>query len=97
MVCAVGPAGAATRGYSFVADASCGAHPTDTISAADPQLGPLADNGGVTPTRLPAPTSPIGGTVPAAACTLDVDQRGTTRPQGPACEPGSVEIEEAGP
>jgi hypothetical protein len=90
------PAGALfPLGYSFVSDATCGAHATDVISAANPQLGPPADNGGPTPTRLPATTSPYGGLVPAAQCTGTTDQRGLARPRGAGCEPGSVEIIEA--
>ena len=80
------------QGSSFVSDRSCGVHPTDTVSAADPQLGPLAFNGGDTPTRLPGSTSPIIGTVAADACTVDADQRSQPRPQGAGCEPGAVEV-----
>jgi len=89
--CAVDPPGPSPQGYSFVSDTSCGSHPTDVISAADPQLGPLADNGGPTRTHLPAPTSPIVGLVPDP-CPYVHDQRDEVRPLGPACEPGSVEI-----
>ena len=93
--CAVGAGNQLPMGHSFVTDASCGAHPTDTISAAAPLLGPLADNGGPTQTRAPSVFGPIGGKVPAAACSLDEDQRHLPRPQGAACEPGAVEIAEA--
>jgi predicted outer membrane repeat protein len=95
--CSSDPAALAPHGYSFLADTSCGVHPTDTVSAEDPQLGTLRNNSGPTPTRLPAPTSPIGGTVPAGVCTIDTDQRSVVRPQGTGCEPGSVEITEASP
>jgi hypothetical protein len=84
--------GVSPQGSSFVSDASCGAHPTDTTSAADPQLEPLAVNGTGTPTRLPRPTSPIRNTVATGACTAGTDQRGQPRPQGPGCEPGAVEV-----
>jgi predicted outer membrane repeat protein len=93
--CDVGAGNQLPMGYSFVTDASCGVHPTDTISAAAPQLGALADNGGPTQTRAPSVFSPIGGKVPAAACSLTSDQRHLPRPQGVACEPGAVEITEA--
>ncbi len=86
---------AATTGWSFLADASCGSSGTDVVSAADPQLGPLTDNGGLTPTLLPAPTSPLGGRVPLASCLTVTDQRGTARPQGAACDAGAVEFAEA--
>lgn len=59
----------------------------------DPLLGPLQDNGGPTPTRLPLEGSPAINAVPVAACTvLTIDQRGEARPQGGGCEAGSVEL-----
>ena len=82
-------------GFSLVDEAACAGAPTDVVSTADPELGPLADNGGPTLTRLPAATSPLGGLVPVASCTVTTDQRGVARPQGAACEAGSVEIVEA--
>ena len=93
--CSGAPVTLVSEGRSFFSDASCNAVATDTVSIADLQLGPLADNGGVTPTRLPAVTSPIGGLVPVAECEPATDQRGVARPQGANCEPGAVEIAEA--
>ena len=61
------------------------------ISNADPQLGALADNGGFTPTRLPAIGSPVVNAASAQACTSS-DQRGDPRPAGPACDIGAVEL-----
>jgi hypothetical protein len=78
-------------GYSFLSDTSCGVHPTDTVFFDDPELGPL-DRG----VRTPEANSPVGGTVPVEVCLALVDQLGVSRPQGAACEPGSVEIEESG-
>jgi len=96
--CVIGAALRAPAGSSFVSDASCGAHATDTVSTADPLLGPLADNGGLTPDRMPAANSPIGGTVPTAVCTTrpytEMDQRPAWRPIGAACEPGSIDVAE---
>ena len=92
--CAVPPGSRFPMGRSFVSDATCGAHATDVVSAANPQLGPLAANGGPTSTRLPAATAPYGGLVPAAQCA-PTDQRGVTRPKGAGCEPGAVEVVEA--
>jgi predicted outer membrane repeat protein len=83
-----------SQGRSFLSDASCGSVATDVVSVASPLLGALADNGGFSPTRLPGVGSPVLGTVPAGECALSRDQRGTTRPQGPACEAGSVEADE---
>jgi hypothetical protein len=47
------------------------------IVGADPQLGPLADNGGPTETREPAETSPLIDA--GLANGLSIDQRGATR------------------
>ena len=70
----------------------------------DPKLGALlVANGGLTPTQLPQSTSPLLDAIPMAACQtgpaagVGVDQRGVTRPQGPGCDIGSVEIEVAVP
>lgn len=56
-------------------------------------LGPLANNGGLTPTHLPAlnPLSPAidNGTPNGAPAT---DQRGIPRPQGAAFDVGAVEV-----
>jgi predicted outer membrane repeat protein len=93
--CAVGPGNIESLGHSFVDEAACAADPTDAVSVADPQLGALADNGGATPTHLPAATSPLGGLVPVVSCEQAEDQRGVARPQGAACEPGAVEVAEA--
>jgi hypothetical protein len=63
----------------------------------DAKLGPLADNGGFTLSRLPLADSPLvdGGD---AMCRTDnatpaitLDQRGQDRPHGAACDIGSVE------
>ncbi|MCI0687712.1 MAG: right-handed parallel beta-helix repeat-containing protein [Sporichthyaceae bacterium] len=86
-----------SSGYNVGGDTSCAfvAGPGDQTNVGDPQLGPLAGNGGPTETRLPADAGPAAGAVPAGACTVfTVDQRGITRPQGTDCEAGSVEIAE---
>ncbi|MGA7434244.1 MAG: CSLREA domain-containing protein [Solirubrobacterales bacterium] len=51
--------------------------PGSNITSSDPQLGPLADNGGPTMTMLPAETSPV---VNKGSSPLPVDQRGLIRP-----------------
>ena len=56
----------------------------------DPQLQPLADNGGPTRTHIPAPGSPAIDEVRINACA-GLDQRGVTRPQGARCDIGAVE------
>lgn len=78
-------------GYNFVDDDSCG---PIAANGADPQLGALADNGGTTPTRLPAGTSPLVDAIPTADCdpAIATDQRGVARPQGDGCDIGAVEV-----
>ena len=60
---------------------------------ADPKLGLLANNGGLTQTVLPGAGGPAVGVVPLASCTVKKDQRGLPRPgEGKsACDAGAVE------
>ncbi len=84
-------------GFMQITDTSCmlASAPGDVIPAANPMLGPLSPNGGPTDTRLPLMGSPLLGHVTGAVCTnADDDQRGISRPQGAACEVGSVEENE---
>lgn len=90
--CAVG-GGATSAGYNVVAVGRCrlGAGPGDLVGQAPFALGPLAANGGPTRTRLPGDEAL--STIPPSACTVaPADQRGVTRPDGPSCEAGSVEV-----
>lgn len=60
---------------------------------ADPNLGPLADNGGLTLTYALSPGSPAVDLVPTAgAGCVATDQRGVPRPQGAACDAGAYEL-----
>ena len=72
-----------------------------TLTGIDPQLGPLADNGGPTQTQLPSTTSPVidKGDAPAR---LNDDQRGQSRtvqgdaadaPGGDGTDIGAVEVQ----
>lgn len=67
-----------------------------SIITEDPDLGPLADNGGLTQTHaLPAGSSAIDkGTSAGAPST---DQRGLSRPQGSGYDIGAFEFEVASP
>lgn len=69
-------------------------HATDlvAVSAGQLALGPLANNGGATQTQKPGPSSLAVDHARATYC-LSVDQRGVARPQGPACDVGSVEVQ----
>jgi hypothetical protein len=74
-------------GHNAGTDA-CGLDDGTDLAIADPLLGPLTDNGGPTRSRRPLPGSPLidaGGTCGAT------DQRGLTRPVGPACDIGAIE------
>jgi len=69
----------------------------------DPKLGPLQNNGGPTQTHAPLGGSPaIDAGSPATpgsgsgACEA-TDQIGTSRPQGPRCDIGAVEIASTAP
>ena len=88
-----------TAGYNLDDDGSCTFDGTgDRLSVAS-GLGPLADHGGPTDTHLPDPGSPLidagnpTGCIEPDGAPLEADQRGVPRPQGPACDIGSVEVE----
>ena len=79
--------------YNWFGDASCAlSGPGDKQDATAWALGPLAENGGFVPTRAPAPSSVLVNAIPAAACPTALDARGFSRPQGPACDIGAVEV-----
>jgi CSLREA domain-containing protein len=59
-------------------------------SPIDPRIGPLAANGGPSRTHALLAGSPAIDAASAADCPAS-DQRGVTRPQGPACDIGSYE------
>ena len=78
-----------SAGYNLENGNTCGFDQATDRPDADPLLQPLAANGGLLQTRMPAPGSPVidnGG----AGCTSP-DQRGETRPLGAACDIGAVE------
>lgn len=70
--------------------------PNDDIGS-DPLLGPLQNNGGPTPTHLPASQSPAVNKIPNGTnqCgnVVSTDQRGFTRPDVSVfCDKGAVEV-----
>jgi hypothetical protein len=69
--------------------------PTDLteVTAAELNLGPLAENGGPTKTHALEPGSPAIDLIPEAGCVVDTDQRGKPRPEtgGDECDVGSFE------
>ncbi|RFF30864.1 choice-of-anchor Q domain-containing protein [Wenzhouxiangella sediminis] len=101
-----GPPGPATFevSYSLVgAVPSTGTFNADAVSSglvgANPLLGPLGNNGGPTPSHLPAANGPGIDLVPqgtnGCGTSFAVDQRGEARPDASSgqCDLGSVEIQ----
>jgi len=79
---------------NWIGDGSCAAE-----FSGDPELSPLADNGGTTLTHALLPESPAIDVIPLSECILDTDQRGTQRPVSPdttntACDIGAFELQE---
>jgi hypothetical protein len=74
-------------------DKSCG----DTIPVADPQLGPLADNGGFVLTHALKPGSAAVDKADNNVCQTDpilkLDERNTARPIGAVCDIGAYELD----
>jgi Right handed beta helix region len=65
------------------------------LPGVDPQLQPLANNGGATWTHLPGPNSPVidaGDASLASSSGLTEDQRGLARVQGSELDLGAVEV-----
>ncbi|MDC8016192.1 DUF1566 domain-containing protein [Tahibacter soli] len=89
---------AADLGGNLDDDGSCGFLAVNgSASGAAIDLGPLRNNGGPTPTALPAPDSVAIGFGRDDACadasnTNGVDQRGRVRPQGAHCDAGATEV-----
>lgn len=80
-------------GFNVVDSATgCGGFGAGDLIGSDPELGPLADNGGPTPTHAISPDSPAFDFFPTGegACTGE-DQRGASRPEGEACDSGAFE------
>jgi CSLREA domain-containing protein len=88
--------------YTLIGDPSpvfclVGFNPGTNLTG-DPKLGPLGDNGGPTPTRVPNADSPAidaAGKVAPDVCP-GLDQRGVSRPKGAGCDIGAVERDPQG-
>jgi hypothetical protein len=87
---------------NFSTDDTCGAEFTQ-VTPEELKLGPLQDNGGPTQTH-----ALLAGSVAIDAVTdctdlsdpsvaVATDQRGVSRPQGPACDVGAFELETQSP
>lgn len=84
-----------SAGFNISSDRTCNEyfdHPSDQTNI-DLLLGPLAANGGYTWTHIPQAGSPA---IDEGQCLAQIstDQRGISRPQGPACDIGAVERKE---
>lgn len=76
------------EGHNLTTEGTCGTGPSVTV--ADPELGPLASNGGPTRTHALLRASPAidAGT----SCTEATDQRYVARTQGTSCDIGAFEF-----
>ena len=81
----------ASGGHNVVGDCVLGAATGDTTGIADPLLDAVVN--GHVGFYLPQAGSPAVDHVPVAFCSLGFDQIGTSCPQGPACDAGSIERE----
>mgnify|MGYP001828721396 CR=1 FL=1 len=82
---------ATSANYNLDSDGTCQLAGTGDLALTDPLLGPLQDNGGHTDTHALLIGSPAANAIPPGDCPLPTDQRGVTRPQGPACDMGAYE------
>lgn len=85
----------ASAGFNVASDRSCLFTTATDREALSAQFGPLADNGGPTPTALPLTGDPVIDAIPIGTPVLcqpgTVDQRGFSRPVGAGCDIGPVE------
>lgn len=91
--CTVGFGTVTSLGYDFSGTNTCGfgLGPGDVNAGGNPLIGPLAMNGGPTPTRALLAGSPLLDAIPNGSCQQPIDQRGVSRPQGGGCDTGAVE------
>jgi hypothetical protein len=76
--------------YNLIAEYDCGTSGMQELAVV---LAPLADNGGLVPTRLPSLAGALVDAIPEAACPTRTDARGVPRPQAEGCDIGAVEVE----
>lgn len=87
------------KGVNLIGDGSCFAEAEGQLIG-DPMLSPLADNGGLTLTKMPQLGSPVVNRIPKVngrcqgAAGIRDDQRGVRRPQkGGGCDIGAIEVD----
>lgn len=76
---------------TYDSDSTC-----SLLTEPNPQIGPLLNHGGGTKTHALLPGSPLIDILPDCAGMTE-DQRGVTRPQGSACDPGAYEFDPDNP
>jgi len=83
-----------TAGYNLSTDSSCGLSKKTDLTGVNPMLKPLASNGGPTMTQALPRSSPAvnAGGLPTSSSCPAADQRGESRPWGPACDIGAYEL-----
>src|SRR5216683_2951586 len=80
-------------GFNLDSGTSCRLSQATDLTGTDPLLAPLASNGGPTQTQaLEAGSLAIDHGGSSANGCPPTDQRGVTRPQGPACDIGAFEF-----
>ncbi|HEY3228182.1 MAG TPA: choice-of-anchor Q domain-containing protein, partial [Roseiflexaceae bacterium] len=79
-----------SSGHNLSSDSSCGFTAGGDLQNTNPLLGPLAANGGPTPTHALLPGSPAFEAGTNTGCPA-TDQRGILRPQGIFCDIGAFE------
>jgi len=87
----------ADGGYNISSDGSISFSETTSRKNLDPRLQPLASNGGPTQTMPITSTSPAVDKIPADVAVPLTDQRGISRPQGPASDIGAYELSRVPP
>ncbi|HEU4759484.1 MAG TPA: choice-of-anchor Q domain-containing protein [Dehalococcoidia bacterium] len=85
------PPAVASNGFNLSSDGTCAFGALGDMNNTDPKLGPLAFNGGPTPTHALLDGSPAAdaGIIPCPPPATD--QRGVSRPQGFRCDIGAYE------
>ncbi len=81
-----------SQGANLDSGTSCNFTAAGDLSATEPLLGALQSNGGPTRTRALLRGSPAIDAAASGSCPA-TDQRGVTRPQGPACDMGAYEAD----
>jgi hypothetical protein len=80
-----------TGSHNLVTSSSGSINPGVIVQTADPNLGTLQNNGGLTPTMQPSSASPVLG-VGDPTVAPNTDQRGVPRPPNGPIDLGSIQV-----